>query len=375
MIHFKDWIMVFLAIVLISIPWPGVFPAPVKETRSEALTGKTGEQELTITDALGREVYLEEPPERIILAGRAAALIANPAYIFPEAKEKIVGMSDPDQGMGNFIAFIDPFYGDKTIFQGTAGAEEVAALNPDLVIMKSFMEEKLGRPLSKLEIPVVYLNLETPQQFERDLQTLGKLFQNESRAMEIGEYYRREQEEVLSVTESIPEGDKPRVLLIYFSEQDGKFAFNVPPRNWIQTTMVKMAGGHAVWKDSAMGDGWIKVSFEQIAVWNPHHIYVVSYRGDANRVKGELLGNPRWSALKAVKNRNLYAFPGDFYSWDQPDPRWILGLKWLAKKLHPHLFIDIDMRQEAADFFYRLYNLEESPFTEKILPRIKGDFP
>lgn len=61
-----------------------------------------------IIDALGREVVLSELPKRIVLTGRALFMIADAAYTFPEAAERIVGMGNTGQGTFNFIRLIDP---------------------------------------------------------------------------------------------------------------------------------------------------------------------------------------------------------------------------------------------------------------------------
>lgn len=60
--------------------------------------------------------------------------------------------------------------------------EQIALLDPDVVILRSFMADKLGRPLEEMDIPMVRVDLETPEQYFRDVATLGELFGNEARA-------------------------------------------------------------------------------------------------------------------------------------------------------------------------------------------------
>ncbi len=64
-----------------------------------------------------------------------------------------------------------------------------------------------------------------------------------------------------------------------------------------------------------------------------------------------MIDSSEWKELSAVKNGQLKAFPVDFYSWDQPDSRWILGLKWLAKQVHPELFTDLDIKETTKSFY------------------------
>jgi iron complex transport system substrate-binding protein len=74
-----------------------------------------------------------------------------------------------------------------------------------------------------------------------------------------------------------------------------------------------------------------------------------------------------------VKEGKVYGFPQDFYSWDQPDTRWILGLTWLAKKLQPALFTDISVARTTEDFFNFMYGFNEASFRASIVPKIQGD--
>lgn len=152
-------------------------------------------------------------------------------------------------------------------------------------------------------------------------------------------------------TMSLADEDRPDVLLVYYDDRDGGAVVKVPPLSWIQVIMIEMAGGVPVWKEIEFGGGWTEVNFEQVAVWNPEKIFVVSYNKDVEEVV-ELLGaDPKWQALNAVQHGELYAFPMDYINWDQADTRWILGFTWLATRIQPELFADLDLEQLTQDFF------------------------
>jgi iron complex transport system substrate-binding protein len=139
--------------------------------------------------------------------------------------------------------------------------------------------------------------------------------------------------------------------------------------------MVQDAGGTPVWKDANLGKSWTKVTIEQIAAWNPDVIFLVSYFSPVSDVAKQLKADPQWAALSAVKNNKLYAFATDVYSWDEADARWILGLTWMAGKLHPELFPGLDLKAEAQTFYKTLYGMDEAAFTAKIVPTFTGDLP
>ena len=275
------------------------------------------------------------------------------------------------QGGVNFIQLLDPEYPQKAFLKRDAGVEQFVTAEPDLVLLKSSQAEKYGAPIEALKIPVIYLDFETPDQYARDLNVLGQIFGDEARAQELNQLY---QGAVDEINQKVPaEAAKPSVLVLQYSDTDGAVAFGVPPAGWMQTKMVELAGGRPVWKEANPGKGWAQVTIEQIAAWNPDLILVVSYKQDPGKVTASLKEDPKWQLLRAVKNGSLYGFPKDIYSWDQPDTRWLLGLEWLASRLHPGQFGQVDMLQKARDFYQSAYGLDAASYDAHLLPITQGD--
>jgi iron complex transport system substrate-binding protein len=345
-------------------PSPLASPAP-------AVTGSA----IKVTDALGREVTFQKPPERIVMTGKAFFMVVDAAYLFPEAASRIVAIGSSTQSSKNFLPLIEPAYSEKATLESNVGAEQIAPLKPDLVILKSAAAEKLGKPLEQLNIPVVYVDLETPEQYTRDITLLGQILGTPDRAKQILDYYQSAIDHVKQAVAGVADDQKPRVLLLQYSEKGGTVAFSVPPATWIQTTMVTLAGGKPIWTEASEKGGWTVVGLEQIAAWKPDQIYVVSYSSDAKAVVEKLKADTKWQALQAVKDGKLFGFAGDFYSWDQPDTRWGLGVLWLATKIHPDLTKDIDIMQEVTRFYSDLYGLKPEAIQEKVVPLLTGSLP
>jgi iron complex transport system substrate-binding protein len=360
-------VMVVMLLVTACTPqMPLTTPAPLA-ARTETPTL------ILITDALGRRVTLPAAPRRIVITGKALVMIADAAYTFPEAFDRIIGIGNAGQGSSNFISLIDPNYAQKAVLENNAGAEQIAVLQPDLVILKSYLAESVGAPIEALGIPVIYVDFETPEQYTRDLTILGQVFQNEARAAEVIAYY---QSTVAQIQQAVQgAATKPRVLMLYYSNKDGSIAFNVPPLPWMQTQIVQMAGGEPAWADTNLSNGWTQVTLEQVAAWDANQIFIISYNTNPLDIVAMLEADPNWQALRGVQAGKLYAFPTDLYSWDQPDTRWILGLTWLASRLHPERFPDLDMIAEAQAFYQTLYGLDSVFFEQNIHPTFKGDLP
>ena len=134
-----------------------------------------------VTDGIGRAVEIPAYPQRIVVAGNAALMVADGLYLFESAPDRVVGITRISQARGNFLPAIDPTYDDKAVLERNTGPEQIAALNPDLVIAKSFMKGPLGDGVERLGIPVVYVDLETPEQYQRDLTLFGEILPETAR--------------------------------------------------------------------------------------------------------------------------------------------------------------------------------------------------
>jgi iron complex transport system substrate-binding protein len=329
--------------------------------------------DITLTDASGKELSFSTPPERLVFAGRASQILIHAAYLFPEAIDRVAGMEQRVQRKTSMLPLIDPKYEQKTQFERDAAAEQIAPVQPDVVLMKTYMADRLGDPLEQLDIPVIYLDLETPEQFFRDVESLGALFDNPERTEEVKSFYQARMDQVETALNGLKLEDRPSVLLIQYDTRSGEVAFNVPSANWLQTVIVELAGGEPVWKEAVTSGGWTVVNFEQIAAWDPDLIMVVNYFDDPGIAVAELRQDPKWQALRATQEDNIFAFPGDFLSWDQPDTRWILGLQWLATKIQPDRFESLDLLDEVKIFYKEMYGLDAETFESEVLPLISGD--
>lgn len=327
---------------------------------------------LTIEDSLGNEISIDGVPQRVVLAGKATLITANAYYLFEEARDQVVAIGKTNQGLGNFLPYLDPDFEDVTKLSHEVGPEQIAAQRPDLVIVKDFMYKQLGAPLEKLGIPVLALNLESAENFFRDIKILGKVLDQQARAQEIVTIYEERLQDIERKTESLAADEKPRVLMLYYSVRGNDTSFNIPPKSWIQTFQVEAAGGRPVWADSHVGRGWKTVNFEQIAAWDPDSIVITSYHSAPGDFFEQIINSDKWQQLRAVKRGKVHAFPADFYSWAQPDVRWILGAQWLAASLHVDIFDSVDMRSEVVSFYRSMYGLSTDEISTLVLPRLEN---
>jgi iron complex transport system substrate-binding protein len=333
-----------------------------------------GPPPIRLTDAAGLTLEMAAPPRRIVVVGPAPFILLNMLYMFPEASQRLVGYEQKVKGDDRFLSLVDPGFGDKTALNANPGPEHIAALRPDVVLIKSNSVGALEKALGVIGIPVLHLHPETPPDFLKSVDLLGMLLNNPGRADQIRNFYQDRLDRINTPLKTVGPGEKPEVLLVKYGDRTGGAAVQVPGSTWIQTRQVQMTGGRPVWLDQfPRGQGWQVVGFEQIAQWNPEIIFmVVWYRMEGCRIIGNLMADPKWGHLKAVAGDRFFLVPEDIYGWDTSDPRWILGALWMVSHTHPQLFPEMNMEKEVLVFFRTLYNLNPAMVDAHILSRVKN---
>lgn len=310
-------------------------------------------------------IWGESKPQTIVLGGKAVVMVADVVYAFPELRNSVIAIAGTDQGLGSFLELVSPGFLSKPQPDRNASVETYAGYKPDMYIFKSSMRSSLGKGLEDLGFKVLYLDLESPEDYYKDIAALGKIFGLEARANALIQYYKTK----VSFVQNLKKPDKlPKVLVVQYTA-DGLM---VPPDSWIQTRMIAMAGGIPIWKGSNPGSGWAKVSPEQLQAWNPDIMLVINYREDAKLAAQKIMKDNAYKAINAIKTGKVFGFAQDFYSWDQPDTRWILGLLWVAKIINPENTQTVQIREEAFEFFNYFYGIDRSSFEEKIAIKFGG---
>jgi iron complex transport system substrate-binding protein len=325
------------------------------------------------TDALGRRVVVNGDINRILVVGKAAVMPADALFFFPAVEHMEIELAKTDQGLGDFFDLIRPELAGQARLGQNIGAEEIIARKPDLVITKSSNYETTGKQLEPFGIPVFVMDLETPEAWKQEIVQLGILLgDNETPVRIIGEFERRER----SVTDrlgSLPCVERPSVLMVQAAKADGATSFSIAPAGWIQTVMTRLAGGEPVWTEADLSvNSWRKISFEQIALWDPAHLFIISYKSPATPILRELGHLPQWQQLKAFRQGTILPVPADMLNYVQSDSRWILGLQWLAATLHPYEFPEFDMEREIRSFYRDFYGITEEPVLETLIGRYRA---
>jgi iron complex transport system substrate-binding protein len=335
------------------------------------VTKPVGKGEIKITDALERDVIFDAFPEKIIIAGKQTPMLVNFIYMFEGASEKILAIENRSQSGIEFLTILDEGVREKYSIEKGAGAEQIAPFAPDLVILKTSMQETIGEQLEMIEIPVIYVSFESIEEIYRDVRIIGTAMNESERAEEIIKYFQAVYEGIKETIFDTKTEPKDSVLMIQAVDENQKYMFSVPSEKWLQTSLVEEAGAIPIWKGGSFSGGWNEVNFEQIAAWDPDHIFIINYQGKATLILENLLDDPLWQELDAVKNDHIQAFPFDYISWDQPDPRWILGFRWLGEQINSAADFEGGFFDQVSGFYTLIFNVPEDIVQKEIYQTLR----
>lgn len=294
-----------------------------------------------VTDMLGREVDI---PAEI----NAIATSYTPATLFVVAlgaQDRLVaaGKGMPKQQIFNELA---PEIEDLPEISGGSGInlESVAAIDPDLIIISP--HGGAGAEADRLEsigYPTVAINPEGFYKVEETFKFLGQVLNLEGKADEISGLY-QEIEEITAETRELPDSEKRRV---YFANSQ---LLDTVGANMLQSDLISMAGGINPALD--VKSGFIEASSEQLIEWDPDLVILSQfYRGDMT----ELYDSPGYQGIKAFKNNNLERIPSNIEPWDFPGPASGLVTLWLAEKLYPEHYSELDIPGFTDKFYNKIY--------------------
>ena len=95
------------------------------------------------------------------------------------------------------------------------------------------------------------------------------------------------------------------------------------------------------------------MSLEQVLKWDPQVIFVQDRYPE---VVKQITTDPQWQAIDAVKNHRVWLMPEYAKAWGYPMPEALaIGELWMAKKLYPDRYKDIDVDAAAQDYYHRFY--------------------
>ncbi len=250
------------------------------------------------------------------------------------------------------IADIDTSF----VENGEVNIEQLMTLEPDVVFyLASNTEEREmydNAGITAVGFSTTASEYNTIETYANWIQLLSDIYGESEKANEIIEFGRNVEAEITAKTAGLEEGEKPRVLIL-FNYENG--TIKTSGSDFFGQYWIEAAGGINVASELS---GTADINMEQIYEWNPDMIFIsnfVAYQPEDllnNTIEGH-----DWSTVKAVQDGKVYKFPLGMYRWFPPSSDTPLSLMWIAKKIQPDLFADIDLDSEVREYYEKYYNV------------------
>ncbi|MBQ9494299.1 MAG: ABC transporter substrate-binding protein [Treponema sp.] len=327
-----------------------------KARKTESLAART------IVDHTGAHIVIPAQINRVVIG--SILPLASVYCMYMGSSEKLVGMhpSSMAAAKNSYLVKVFPDVANvdsRFVQNGAVNIEELLKLNPDVVFYAAANDEEKA-VYENAGIPAIGFSTTRKEWHCIDtyadwIDLLSQIFNEDlktARAKEIIDYGYAIERKIKDRVANLSDSQKPNVMILFNYDESNMTAagHHFFSKYWIETP-----GGNNV----VDAKGQLKINMEQVYQWNPDMIFITNF---SPRLAEDLLTNmidgADWSHVKAVKEKKVYKFPLGMYRWFPPASDTPLVLQWLATKIQPELFSDIDMDKEIKDYYKRFYGVD-----------------
>ncbi len=278
----------------------------------------------TFTDSTGAQVALPQKPEMV------AVLFSSHAEVWALAggQTHITVGETLERGFVSEAVLVNSGAG-KTI-----DTEALLAAKPDFVIGSADIAAQVEavEAVRAAGIPAALLRVDTFEDYLSMLRICTDITGNADAYAQYGTSVQADIAAILAEAEGMPQKN---ILFIRAGSTDSSTKAKKAPENFV-CTMLRQLHTYNIAEDApVLLDG---LSLEHIMVRDPDYIFI-STMGDEEAAKAhmtQLLSQPGWRELTAVKNGNWAFLPRELFHY-KPNARWAAAYWYLAKLLHPEL--------------------------------------
>lgn len=319
-----------------------------------------------VTDQLGRQVTIPDRVDRVVVLQHQTLNL----LVQMNATDKIVGiLANWKQQLGDGYVRLAPELRHKAMLGDLThvDTESLVALHPQVVFVTNYAPQEMIDSISKLGLPVIAISLRHDeagqkakmnptmadegqaysQGLKEGIALIGEVVNKPLEAKALVDAAFANRRLVADRLKDIPESKRVRAYMAnpeMTTYGSGKY------------TGLMMSHAGALNVAAATIQGFKQVAMEQVIAWNPQVIFV---QDRYPKVVDEINSSPEWQVIDAVKNHRVYLMPEYAKAWGYPMPEAMgIGELWMAKKLYPAKFQDIDMKKMADDWYHRFYRTD-----------------
>ena len=215
----------------------------------------------------------------------------------------------------------------KTIPRVHGEIERLLSLQPDLVIVANYTDATTVRLLLASHIPV--LRLSSHNSFEgiqQNILLLGDVLGAPIKAQQLVNRLQAQLQRIQTLTQHAP---SPRI--VYYGPNGTSTG-----RDTLMDASITLIGAQNALNEVNI-DGHTNVSAELVIGLQPDIIIVsASFGEDPQHWQRQLINDPKWSDVPAIKTNRVYSLPGTWLT--SVSQHRITGVEQLAALVHPALF-------------------------------------
>ncbi len=287
-----------------------------------------------VQGADSREVTIAQKPQRI----HTLSLGADEITLRLTGSQRLAAITTfaADPNISNIVQ------ASATIKKIARDAEQILAVQPDLIVASPFSRRELLQQLIDAGIPVVVSDLQSAfGAYEEEIRFLAYLYGEEERGDALVREVRQRVSRIDSVVALKAQTQRPRVLIL--SGVSGGGAFSVAGKSTTRDGIILRAGGINAAAEIGL-EGAKQVNIETVVEMRPDVLIFNDVDVASPNIRNEVLANPVLQDLPAIKNNRVYTLPARYLDtlsyWN------VRGMEELAKLLWPQEFAGVTF----ADF-------------------------
>ena len=303
-------------------PAPAATEAPTPEPTPEPAPEPAQEQ-ITVTDMMGREITLSEPAERIV------ALTASDCEIL-----YAIGAGDALVGRGEYCDYPAEVFDVPSVQSGyETNIEQIIALQPQVLLMSTMAQtEEQVAQLEAAGVRVVVSDAQDIEGVYTAIRMIGALMGRDDNAEKI---VKEMQDGFAELASKAGENSDKSV---YFEVSPLEWGLYTAGKGTFMNEVAELIGLKNCFDDM---DGWASISEEQVLQRDPDYIVTITmYYGEGPTPEEEIAGRAGWEQVKAVQNGAILNLPNNELS--RPVPRLLDGA-WML-----YDFVQDNAAEDAA---------------------------
>ncbi len=326
-----------------------------------------------VVDDNGSKVEVPEKIERVVVTNILP--LASAVAVYLNDGSRIVGMhpASYSAAKNGLLGELYPevLKADTGFIQGASlNIEALMALRPDVVLVNApdrrMIDMIRGAGLAAFGISPSKWHYDVIETHNRWMQSLAQLFPEAKGKGELIEKKSREiAKMVADRTKDLPREERARILFIF--RYDAK-SLVTSGKNFFGQYWCDAVGGINVAEGITADNSNAVIGMEEVYGYDPDVIFITNFTAALPEdIYGSKIGGDDWSPVKAVREKRVYKMPLGIYRSYTPSADTPLTLLWMAKRVYPERFKDVDLMAEVKKYYQTVFGVS---LTEKQISRM-----